>query len=379
MDENFIPSVASRRYVRQLASHAPLYITDAAYDMSQNQWEGAAYRGRVHYSPTAGGDNTVFNRIKSGFPSAVIVDFDTNMDVVPVPFMASGVSFTESADGEPVVHYKLIKDLGGSFADGKPAIAIGRASDRRSVWIDFTVDYNDPEYVTSEDLPEHIINLFPASLREKLKKDLFIDLWNSACGDYGRYNYDTACFELNGLTDINYWEAIRIFLAYEGQTLYGPNVNPTYATNSMRTNIPFRTYGSRNFDCLFIDCKLLEVANLSGNSSVVVNNLGQCFLRCGKLKKILPELKLKNNKSIEFVGCTSLEDIKITISDNEYVMLGDSPKISLESMEYMITQAQNTAPVSIYVHPDVYLKIADGEWQSLQGDAAAKHITISVI
>ena len=46
-------------------------------------------------------------------------------------------------------------------------------------------------------------------------KALFIDMWNQACtqggNSYGRYNAKTGFFELNGLTDISYEEALLIY------------------------------------------------------------------------------------------------------------------------------------------------------------------------
>lgn len=65
---------------------------------------------------------------------------------------------------------------------------------------------------------------FKAYAREGLspKEALFIDLWNNACGSYGRYNAETGYFELNGLTDIGYDEALKIF--HNAQ--YSPYMNP---------------------------------------------------------------------------------------------------------------------------------------------------------
>lgn len=49
------------------------------------------------------------------------------------------------------------------------------------------------------------------SLTDMAKKRLFIDLWNQAAGDYGRYNEDTGFFELYEIYDIGLDEALLIY------------------------------------------------------------------------------------------------------------------------------------------------------------------------
>lgn len=49
------------------------------------------------------------------------------------------------------------------------------------------------------------------SLTDMAKKRLFIDLWNQAAGDYGRYNEETGYFELYEIYDIGWDEALLIY------------------------------------------------------------------------------------------------------------------------------------------------------------------------
>ncbi len=61
----------------------------------------------------------------------------------------------------------------------------------------------------------------------------FIEKWNTACGDYGSYNTTTKYFELNGLDDITYDQAVEIYTysnTYNGET--------NNVCNRGRTNIP---------------------------------------------------------------------------------------------------------------------------------------------
>lgn len=91
---------------------------------------------------------------------------------------------------------------------------------------------------TTTDL--HITDDSIIGLTEMAKKRLFIDMWNSACGSYGQYNADTGFFELNGLIDITYDEAIPIYLrkmgpSYDYRFLF---YNVKVRTNLMQSDTP---------------------------------------------------------------------------------------------------------------------------------------------
>lgn len=54
--------------------------------------------------------------------------------------------------------------------------------------------------------------------------------------------------------------------------------------------------------------------------------------------------------------------------------------LSLESMQYLITNAANTSPITVTVHADVYAKIQDetnAEWHALLSAAQEKQITFA--
>ena len=58
----------------------------------------------------------------------------------------------------------------------------------------------------------------------------------------------------------------------------------------------------------------------------------------------------------------------------------DSPLISLESLQYLITNAANTSPITVTVHADVYAKIQDetnADWHALIASAQEKNITFA--
>ena len=63
----------------------------------------------------------------------------------------------------------------------------------------------------------------------------FIVMWNLACGIYGCYNEATGYFELNGLTDITYQQALSI---YGAGAISSPNGSEFYQSKKIRTNLP---------------------------------------------------------------------------------------------------------------------------------------------
>ena len=64
------------------------------------------------------------------------------------------------------------------------------------------------------------------------------------------------------------------------------------------------------------------------------------------------------------------------------ISLADSPLISLESLQYLITNAANTSVITVTVHADVYAKIQDEsntDWHALLAAAEAKQITFATV
>lgn len=83
------------------------------------------------------------------------------------------------------------------------------------------------------------------SLTDMAKKRLFIDLWNQAAGDYGRYNEDTGYFELFEIYDIGWDEALLIYRISGQWDLYSFSYNVDayvagYGRN-IRVLLPFVT------------------------------------------------------------------------------------------------------------------------------------------
>lgn len=211
------------------------------------------------------------------------------------------------------------------------------------------------------------------------KKQLFIDLWNKACEGYGKYNTETGFFELNGLTDITFDQAIEIYnkTGYIGQNKIGYG----YKINNCRTNLPepnklfdvniaavYRNFGG-------------EVLNITGTYSNRHINLNQSFQDCNYLKKIQPTLQVMNtsgNDNNSFQGCLELEevrlyDVKINIS------FSNCSKLSYDSLKFLVDNAKGASQITITLHPNVFAKLTEGdeEWQALNELALSKQITFA--
>lgn len=213
----------------------------------------------------------------------------------------------------------------------------------------------------------------------------FIDMWNSACGIYGKYNAATGYFELNGLVDITYKEAVLIYANRRHLSLESHGY---YAQSHIRTNLlPWSTNGffgySRGLDYAFANCAKLEVARINndGTNMVVQSSMLRTFINDTKLRKILGILNAQQLTSFTqtFEGCSQLQDIQIK-NLKCALSFSDSPLLSLDSLSYLVAQSAASKPITVTVHPEVYAKLADAsntEWHPLMAQATAKQITFA--
>ena len=131
----------------------------------------------------------------------------------------------------------------------------------------------------------------------------------------------------------------------------------------------------------------MEVFNLGQKNPSVGYCIPQgvvgMFYRCTKLHTILGELRVSGITNLNniFTGCSVLANIKVKqLKAN--ISLADSPLISLESLQYLITNAANTSVITVTVHADVYAKIQDEsntDWHALLAAAEAKQITFATV
>lgn len=213
----------------------------------------------------------------------------------------------------------------------------------------------------------------------------FIDLWNAACGTYGRFNPETGFFELNGITDLTKEQAIEVYNASVSVLNNTLNTRNGFTRmESIRSILPlFYLADLGDWYQTFYVCRSLEVVAILGKPGV--NKAARMFTWCDRLKRVIGELYFSscNDSRDAFTACKALESIKIR-DINCSLSFQDSPLLDYDSLKFMIDtrQAHRTNPITVTVHPTVYAKLTDGtdeQWGALPAAAAAKHISFATV
>lgn len=236
----------------------------------------------------------------------------------------------------------------------------------------------------------------------------FIDLWNNACIDprtkraVGRYNESTGYFELNGLTDITYQQAMDIYrYTSNGVTMDELNVMG-YGFAQFRTNLP-PSSGAYwiQINNLFSLNRILEVVRLPQYYSEVKlqPNTRSAFGGCDKLREIINVMEAPSHVSDAytwygtFSGCFELETVSIK---NLYgnISFAQSPLISSDSISYLVENrtTAHTDVITVTVHTDTFAKLTGdttnpavtaltpselAQWQQILTAATAKNISFT--
>lgn len=246
------------------------------------------------------------------------------------------------------------------------------------------------------------------SVTDKAKMQLLIDQWNEACtyeNDFGnksisgRYNEETGFFELNGLTDITYQQAIEIIR--NNPTIFSRAASSipagAFAASKFRTTFPLIGFGNglgaTNLSSLFKYCIKVEVVVIEGGN---ISGLNGTFYDCQKLKvcKIHTSHNLNSITSIPFYRCYALETLELKLL-NTSLDISSCSKISLYSLQYIIeNRAYTTTAITITVSASVYAKLTGDtsnaayndlsdeekeQWTALLETAAAKNIQFATV
>lgn len=212
----------------------------------------------------------------------------------------------------------------------------------------------------------------------------FIDMWNAAVETNGCYNEATGYFELNGITDIDYAEALRILDVSKWPKI---NAGGPYLSNqklNIRTALPLNTQLSGDYSLAYFaqNCETIEVIKIIQGPYVHCSNLASAFNSCYRLRSIIGNITLSSDaKGLDatFSLCKVLEDVRLS-KLSQSIRFAQSPLLSFDSINYMIKNAANTASITITVHPDVYAKLTDEantEWHALIAAAEAKNIVFA--
>ncbi len=200
------------------------------------------------------------------------------------------------------------------------------------------------------------------------------------------YNEQTGFYELNGLTDITE-EQMRNIYVYTSGAINQNDLIGKFSNLPIRTNLPFKAnsgsyFGDAIIGAMFVKNHTVEVINIG--STVYSNRIDYAFAQCEKLRKILTVINLNSyslGKPITtmFQDCILLEYVRIQ-KIRQSISFSNSPLLSLESLQYLITNADNALAITVTVHADVYAKIQDEtqtEWHALIASAQEKQITFA--
>lgn len=204
------------------------------------------------------------------------------------------------------------------------------------------------------------------------------------------YNDDTGYYELNGLTDITeeqmreiYFECAGVTngLDYEMSLAYKRGIRTTLKN---WTNTGGFFLGIKINGCC-MNCSKLEVFDPLRNGSIIYSSsIRYAFRFCSRLRTIVPTLRVSsaNDELVEtFRACAALETVKLQGLKKD-VSFADSPKISLESLQYLVDNAENSSAITVTVHADVYAKLTDEgneQWCAVNTAAQEKQISFAKV
>ena len=224
--------------------------------------------------------------------------------------------------------------------------------------------------------------------REAAKR-AFIPIWNDACITryqgytitYGRYNEATGYFELNGIKDLTFEQALRIYNAgrIHGSKDSSINAESFYVGCDIRTNLPPVPFSGTGTSQVTLNntfrASLVEVA------TCINATIGTfAFTFCYNLRQI----GTKEAPMGDINTCGKLDNAKLEIvygklSANHDLDVSACPLLTLENFQYWVLNASNTAVITIKVHSDIYSKLTgeDPEWQQVLQTASQKNISFA--
>lgn len=265
------------------------------------------------------------------------------------------------------------------------------------------IDSKQDALTTTKDLSISTDN--ELSLTDMAKKRLFIDMWNEAWGNDGRYDEENAPdaehpFMGNGIW-MTYEEALTVYAGrcepldelsghwrlYKGRTTLSERI-PPYAT-------------SYNMDRCAMKSKIEILRLCGGTGTIWCSSVIHFCSNCSDLREIYPVLR-DETKSPQFFydqwlsafsNCPNLELVKIFGIKNN-INFTTSPKLKFIVFRYLVDNAANTSAITVTVHADVYAKLTGdttneaaaalteeelAQWQQLVADAAAKNISFATV
>ena len=176
------------------------------------------------------------------------------------------------------------------------------------------------------------------------------------------YNSATGFFECNGVNDLNVADARNINIACS-QMRNTHNAEFMFALYKFRTLPKVSIYvggDSVSADRMFQLCNTLESIDLSG--VMAFGLMIMMFRFCSNLHTIKGLTMAQNIQEDgargAFIGCAKLRNVEIR-NAKVNISFSDSPLLSLDSIQYLVTNAANTSPITVTLHPDAYARLTD--------------------
>lgn len=239
------------------------------------------------------------------------------------------------------------------------------------------------------------------SVTKGAKRAVFIDMFNEAAGDDGYARMENGVFDckLNGVP-LTYEEAIGVYASYPLCKRRNPTRQIMFAGTSDKTLFPINTdsFLTTNYIETFLSCHNLVAVKFitaSNNPIVAISGGQNMFKNCESLKYIYGTLVFGSGSSLSgvFEYCQSLEEVRIK-NLGKSLQIAQSPKLSLDSLAFIVQNSANTSPITITLHADVFAKLTGdttneaaaaltgeelAQWGQVLADSLAKNITFATI
>lgn len=232
---------------------------------------------------------------------------------------------------------------------------------------------------------------------DSAKRAVFNDRWNARCVDMygnkcGGYNEATGYFELNGLTDITYAQAMEIMSSASYWCRAPIGSMPSMSLLNIRTAFPFGGYGnslgSVALNSTFKNCEKLEVVVVQCGNFTPLNGT---FSGCKKLRKVVLNTEYSTSfDNAAFYQCYALEELSVQAQILSNINLSPCSRLSVASASNIT--AKGKSGITITVHADTFAKLTGdttnpavaaltpaelAQWQQILTAATAKNISFT--
>ena len=202
--------------------------------------------------------------------------------------------------------------------------------------------------------------------RADMPELLFRKMWNIACrsvseAGYGRYNEDSGYYELNGILDMTYEEALSVYVNTSILSDIGYYINASSISDIVNT-VPCRTTIPCRCGCVFvqvaitkmnIECLAQSFRSLTYTPSTCVEESryslqvnGMPMLRC--IRDVYDVENLKNNYGYATIASSQLlKYISIQKLNKQLNMYDGTGRLTYYSYHYVINNAQSGAKIVI--------------------------------